>query len=75
MLGVSEKASQAEIKNIYYKLAQSYHPDRNQGLHIEKFKEVNAAYQVLSDEAKRKRYDALRKGEPDPEHKGPFSGW
>ena len=34
---------------------------------MEKFKEITSAYQVLSDEKKRKRYDALRRGEPDPE--------
>jgi DnaJ-class molecular chaperone len=76
MLEVNEKASQTEIKNAFYRLAQFYHPDRNNGLYTEKFKDITAAYQVLNDEKRRKRYDALRKGEDDPEgFKNPFSGW
>lgn len=44
-------------------------------MYSEKFKEITEAYQVLNDEKKRKRYDALRKGEADPEGpKNPFSG-
>lgn len=74
VLEVKETASQAEIKNSFYRLAQFYHPDRNNGQYLDRFKDINAAYQVLSDENKRKRYDALRKGEPDPQG-GPFSGW
>ena len=76
MLEISEKASQAEVKNAFYRLAQFYHPDRNNGMYTDKFKDITAAYQELSDEKKRKRYDALRKGEDDPEGmKNPFSGW
>jgi curved DNA-binding protein CbpA len=46
-------------------------------MYTEKFKDITAAYQVLSDEKRRARYDALRKGEDDPENKfkNPFSGW
>ena len=66
-LEVSETASQPEIKNAFYRLAQFYHPDRNNGVYQEKFKELTAAYQVLNDPTKRQRYDALRKGDPDPE--------
>ncbi len=57
-LGVSESASQAEIKKAYRKLARKYHPDICKKPECEeKFKEINAAYEVLSDEEKRKQYD------------------
>ena len=57
-LGVSESATQAEIKKAYRKLARKYHPDICKKPECEeKFKEINAAYEVLSDEEKRKQYD------------------
>ncbi len=56
VLGVDKSASQDEIKKAYRKLAHQYHPDK-QGGDEAKFKEVNAAYQVLGDEQKRKQYD------------------
>jgi curved DNA-binding protein len=61
ILGVERKASAAEIKRAYRKLALEYHPDRNPGNKQaeEKFKEINEAYQVLSDAEKRARYDQL----------------
>jgi molecular chaperone DnaJ len=55
-LGVSKNASQDEIKKAYRKLAHEYHPDKKGG-DDKKFKEINEAYQVLSDPKKRQQYD------------------
>jgi len=57
-LNVSESASETEIKKAYRKLARQYHPDINKDPDAEdKFKEVNAAYEVLSDKTKKSQYD------------------
>ena len=57
-LGVSEKATSDEIKKAYRRLARKYHPDINKDPGAEdKFKEINAAYEILSDEKKRAQYD------------------
>ena len=59
VLGVNKNADAATIKKAYIKLAKKYHPDSNEGnaSAAEHFKEVNEAYDVLSDEKKRKLYD------------------
>lgn len=56
LLGVAKNASEEEIKKAYRRLAQQYHPDKTGG-NTEKFKEINEAYQVLSDSQKRAQYD------------------
>jgi curved DNA-binding protein len=60
VLGVSENASQDEIKKAYRKLARKYHPDICKKPECEeKFKEINTAYEILGDAQKRKQYDAM----------------
>jgi curved DNA-binding protein len=61
ILGVERKASADDIRSAYRKLAMKYHPDKNPGdkKAEDKFKDINEAYQVLSDEQKRARYDQL----------------
>jgi molecular chaperone DnaJ len=70
VLGVAKNASQDEIKKAYRKLARQHHPDRNPGDESAeaKFKEVQTAYDVLSDPEKRKQYDAFGNG------RGPGAG-
>lgn len=60
-LGVPRNASDADIKKAFRKLAREYHPDvaKDKKKAEEKFKEINEAYEVLSDPAKRKKYDEL----------------
>ncbi len=81
MLGVKPTASQAEIKKAYKRLARKHHPDVNPGDKSaeEKFKEVNRAFEVLSDQEKRKVYDELgADGEQigfDPQKAGAYRQW
>lgn len=60
-LGVPKGASKDEIKKAFYKLAHKYHPDKKEG-DEKKFKQVNEAYQVLSDDGKRSKYDQYGSG-------------
>lgn len=72
-LGVSKNASQDEIKKAYRTLVKKYHPDLHPGdaAAAEKFKEINEAHEVLSDEKKRKNYDTF--GDPNG-NMGGFGG-
>src|ERR687892_2561393 len=63
VLGVSDTASQKDIRSAYRKLSRQYHPDANPGDKAaeERFKEVSAAYDVLGDAERRKEYDEVRR--------------
>ena len=66
VLGVGASAKPEEIKKAFRRLAKQYHPDARPGdaAAAERFKEVNEAYSVLSDAAKRRQYDLMRKYGP-----------
>ena len=68
VLGVAKSASEDELKKAYRKLAKQYHPDLNPGDKTAeaKFKEINEAYEVLSDKEKRARYDQFGHAGVDP---------
>ena len=72
VLGLGKGASEDEIKKAYRKLAKKYHPDLNPGDKTaeEKMKEVNAAYEILSDPEKKARYDQFGHAGVDPSYGG-----
>jgi len=77
VLGVEKGASADEIKKAYRKMAMKYHPDRNPGDKEaeEKFKEAGEAYEVLSDDDKRSRYDQYGHQGVDPNFNPGFGGF
>ena len=77
VLGVEKTASAEEIKKAYRKSAMKYHPDRNPGdkQAEEKFKELGEAYEVLSDDDKRSRYDQFGFAGVDPNYGGGAGGY
>jgi molecular chaperone DnaJ len=76
VLGVEKNASETELKKAYRKLAMKYHPDQNPGDKEaeEKFKEINEAYEILSDPDKKARYDQFGFAGVDPNY-GAGSGF
>ena len=70
VLGIAKTASEDEIKSAYRKLAKKYHPDLNPGNKEaeEKFKEIGEAYEILSDQQKRARYDQFGHAGVDPNY-------
>ena len=77
VLGIQKGASEDEIKKAYRKLAMKYHPDRNPGDKSaeEKFKELNEAYEVLSDPDKKSKYDRFGFAGVDPNYGGGAGGF
>lgn len=76
VLGVTRSADEREIKKAYKKLAMKYHPDRTQGDKAleEKFKEIQEAYEILTDSQKRAAYDQYGHAGVDPNRGGGYGG-
>ena len=76
VLGLQKGAGEEEIKRAFRQLAKKYHPDLNPGNKEAeaKFKEVNEAYEVLSDKEKRQRYDQFGFAGVDPSYGGGTAG-
>ena len=73
VLGVEKNASEGDLKNAFRSLARKYHPDRSTEEGAEdKFKEIQEAYAVLSDQEKRAQYDRFGHNGPGG---SPFSGF
>ncbi len=76
ILGVERDVSQADLKKSYRKMARKYHPDVSKETNAEeRFKEVNEAYEVLGDEAKRSQYDTLGSNYQNGQNFNPPPGW
>src|SRR5690349_22442986 len=76
-LGVAKTATEDEIRSAFRKLARKFHPDvaKDKKAAEEKFKEINEAYEVLSDPEKRKKYDQLGANWNQPGGFQPPPGW
>ncbi|MDR3048535.1 MAG: molecular chaperone DnaJ [Elusimicrobiota bacterium] len=76
VLGITKSAADSEIKSAYRKLALKYHPDKNPGNKEaeEKFKEINEAYDILSDKQKKQQYDTFGHDAVNGAGGNPFSG-
>src|SRR5262245_49433405 len=69
ILGVSRTATQDDVRRAYRKLAKQHHPDRNPGNKEaeQRFKEIQAAYDVVGDPERRKQFDQFGEGGPMPD--------
>ena len=74
VLELEKTADLKQIKNMYYKKCYEYHPDRTGGMHQDKFKEINSAYEVLGKAETRNRYDQARKDYLNEKKSGPKTG-